>query len=266
MNGDMIITSYSEAPRCNSIEGPLTNLDPVKEDSVMAKSNIPQTFSYRKLYYLNNRDKELERNREWDKLNRDKRRAYALKYYHKNKVEINSTERSREYRKKNPEYAKEYYQRTREKRTASRREYYKNHKQQENSRRVVLSNQQYRIDPRMKIRQCIAARIRKSLKLRNVVKQELLEILLGYSIERLQTRLIKTIPNGYTWDDFLSGKLHIDHIIPIAAFNFESHNDPDFKRCWALSNLQLLPAEENLKKGAKILYPFQPNLGLAVNQ
>jgi 5-methylcytosine-specific restriction endonuclease McrA len=68
------------------------------------------------------------------------------------------------------------------------------------------------------------------------------------------------MPLGYTWQDFLSGKLHIDHIIPIAAFNFRSPGDADFKHCWALKNLRLLPAKENMRKGAKLTAPHQPGL------
>lgn len=34
----------------------------------------------------------------------------------------------------------------------------------------------------------------------------------------------------------------------------------DFKRCWALKNLQLLPASENVLKGARLDRPFQPSL------
>jgi len=86
--------------------------------------------------------------------------------------------------------------------------------------------------------------------------------LVGYTAEDLEKRLRKTLPNNFTWQDFLDGKLHIDHIIPIVAFNFNKATDIDFKRCWALSNLQLLPAEENIKKGAKIEKPFQANLAL----
>lgn len=37
----------------------------------------------------------------------------------------------------------------------------------------------------------------------------------------------------------------------------------DFKRCWALRNLQLLPAKDNLRKNAKIGKPFQPSLGIS---
>lgn len=46
----------------------------------------------------------------------------------------------------------------------------------------------------------------------------------------------------------------------IAVHNFETTEDDDFKRCWALSNLQLLPAFDNLSKGSKIDKPFQPSL------
>lgn len=88
------------------------------------------------------------------------------------------------------------------------------------------------------------------------------EVLVGYSVDKLKNRLDSTLPNGYTWQDFLDGKLHIDHIIPVSAFNFESIEHLDFKRCWALNNLRLLPAGENMKKNAKIIKTFQPSLAL----
>ncbi|GAI61384.1 unnamed protein product, partial [marine sediment metagenome] len=34
----------------------------------------------------------------------------------------------------------------------------------------------------------------------------------------------------------------------------------DFKRCWALENLRLLPAKENMVKHNKLDRPFQPAL------
>jgi len=86
------------------------------------------------------------------------------------------------------------------------------------------------------------------------------EKLVGYSADQLIPHLKKTLPKGYTWNDFIEGKLHIDHKIPVAAFNFKSPEDIDFRRCFAISNLQLLPAIENIKKGAKLDKPFQPSL------
>lgn len=55
---------------------------------------------------------------------------------------------------------------------------------------------------------------------------------------------------------------HIDHKIPKSAFNFETPEDIDFKRCWALKNLQPLWAAENIKKHDRVDKPFQPSLAI----
>ena len=86
--------------------------------------------------------------------------------------------------------------------------------------------------------------------------------LTGYSINDLREHLEAKFSDGMSWQKFLMGEIHIDHIIPIAAFNITSYADPDFKRCWALNNLQPLWAEENIKKGAKLNNPFQPMLAI----
>ena len=85
------------------------------------------------------------------------------------------------------------------------------------------------------------------------------EKIVGYTRKDLVRKLKATIPKGYIWQDFMDGKLHIDHKIPIAAFNFKTTNDVDFGKCWALKNLQLLPAKKNLQKSAKLDRPFQPS-------
>ena len=90
------------------------------------------------------------------------------------------------------------------------------------------------------------------------------ETLVGYTLNNLYKRLKSTIPEGYNWNDYLEGKLHIDHKIPMSAFNFTKPENPDFKKCWALKNLQLLPAEENLIKGSKLFKPFQPALKISL--
>jgi len=87
--------------------------------------------------------------------------------------------------------------------------------------------------------------IRYSLKRRNIKKTGYLKDILGYSIKQLENRLNKTMPVGYTWNDFLTGKLDIDHIRSIRLFNYDSQDDPKFKKCWALSNLRLLTIHDN---------------------
>lgn len=84
--------------------------------------------------------------------------------------------------------------------------------------------------------------------------------LLGYTPIQMIKHLAKTMPEDCSWADYMSGKLHVDHIIPISAFNFEKPEDEDFKKCWALKNLQLLPASANARKNNKLDKPFQPSL------
>jgi hypothetical protein len=73
-----------------------------------------------------------------------------------------------------------------------------------------------------------------------------------YTVDDLKNRLMETMPEGYGWDDVLSGKLHIDHIVPKCAFKYESEEDEGFKVCWELKNLQLLTEADNKKKNASI--------------
>jgi len=78
----------------------------------------------------------------------------------------------------------------------------------------------------------------------------------------LKQRLKSTIPKGYMWQDFLEGRLHLDHIIPGCAFDIDNIDSLEFKRCWTLKNVQLLPALEHREKGRKMLQPFQMGFNL----
>lgn len=95
--------------------------------------------------------------------------------------------------------------------------------------------------------------IRFSLKRPGFVKSKKTETLLGYSIPSLATHLRRTVPPGYTWNDFLSGELQIDHRKPLASFAITGEDCPAFREAWAMSNLCLLPGIPNRKKGARLL-------------
>lgn len=83
--------------------------------------------------------------------------------------------------------------------------------------------------------------------------------LAGYSVDDLKKHIEKQFLPGMTWENF--GKLwHIDHIVPLRAFNFTKPEDPDFKRAWAICNLRPLWAKENISKGGRLERPFQPTL------
>ena len=123
------------------------------------------------------------------------------------------------------------------------------------------SNPNYRggTPEKRKIRKRISAAMRKAIRQEKAGRHW--EELVDYSLDDLIKRLKSTMPEGYTWeDDFVMGDnvLHIDHVIPMSAFNFGSAEDIDFKRCFALDNLQLLPAIDNMHKSGKLEGPFQP--------
>jgi hypothetical protein len=75
--------------------------------------------------------------------------------------------------------------------------------------------------------------------------------LLGYSSAELMAHLERQFLRGMSWENF--GAWHIDHIVPAASFNFETPDDPDFRACWAMTNLRPLWGEDNFSKGAKRL-------------
>ena len=72
--------------------------------------------------------------------------------------------------------------------------------------------------------------------------------LLGYSVKQLMERLTKTLPKGYNWQDFLNGKLDIDHIKSVKDFNYSNTEDKEFKDCWRLENLRFLTVYDNRSK------------------
>lgn len=88
------------------------------------------------------------------------------------------------------------------------------------------------------------------------------ESLVGYTSKDLKKHLEKQFKDGMDWDKFMSGEIHIDHIIPVKIFNFKSSSDYEFKKCWALKNLQPLWAKDNISKGSKLIKHYQPSLAI----
>jgi hypothetical protein len=109
-------------------------------------------------------------------------------------------------------------------------------------------------------------------RMRDMVRKSLINVgskktarwkdIIGYTPIELENHLRNTIPEGFTWAHFLSGDLHIDHVIPLSVFNFERETDADFRRAWSLGNLQLLPSEVNILKSNNLINPFQPSLAM----
>lgn len=78
------------------------------------------------------------------------------------------------------------------------------------------------------------------------------EDLLGYTMQELKDHIQRQFTGEMTWAKFMAGEIHIDHIVPVAAFSITSLDCDDFKRCWSLSNLRPLWAADNRAKGSKL--------------
>lgn len=75
------------------------------------------------------------------------------------------------------------------------------------------------------------------------------ERLVGYTRADLALHLERQFEAGMNWDNF-GPSWHIDHIVPIKSFSFDSADSREFAACWALSNLRPLSKMENLSKSS----------------
>ena len=166
------------------------------------------------------------------------------------------------------EYRKKHYENNKEKYAERWQKYYKKNAEHLRERAVEwgrnnldkrrISDRKRRDNPGFRLSQNMSRSIRQSLFRFNGKGRKPWEPLVGYTKKELIKHLEKQFQPGMTWENY--GEWHIDHIIPILVFNFTSPDHDDFKRCWALENLQPLWAGENISKGAKIEKPFQPML------
>jgi len=108
-----------------------------------------------------------------------------------------------------------------------------------------------KVNPCISISRRIGDSLRKQLKQEGIEKRSKTFDILGYTKQQAKEHLESffTEENGYSWDNM--NEWHIDHIRPVSSFNFTTTDCEDFKKCWALSNLQPLWAADNIRKGNK---------------
>jgi hypothetical protein len=174
---------------------------------------------YVKNYYKNNKTKMIESVKKHYNKNRDsllsKKRNSSLKYYYEN-IEI-IKEKNKEYNKNNRE-----------------------------KRNIYISNRK-KNDPIYRLSFIVRNRVRSYLKKNNITKNDKTFDIVGCSPEFLKEYLETKFIEGMSWDNH--GKWHIDHKIPLSSAKTEEEM---YKLCH-YTNLQPLWAEDNLKKGCKIL-------------
>lgn len=179
--------------------------------------NPEQWRSYKKKAYLADPEKFRAEARERARKNADRQRENARRYAKENREHV--ARRKKEYNKR-PETIK---------------------KRQASARRRLK-------DPKNNLSNRIRCGVWNTLKGGKGGQSWL--SLVAFSLDDLVAHLEAQFLPGMGWHNM--GDWHIDHIIPIASFNYSSADDPEFKACWDLPNLRPIWAEENRAKHAKI--------------
>ena len=73
------------------------------------------------------------------------------------------------------------------------------------------------------------------------------EILVGYTLQDLIEHLENLFDDKMKWEN-QGSYWDIDHFQPKSLFYYKTAEDPEFRKCWALSNLQPLEHIENIRK------------------
>ena len=260
--------------------------EPVTEGIKHMAKTKEEIRIYNRAYYKANREKFRDWAKAYKKENREKLRVYNKAYQEANSesIRVKAQAYNEINKERNSANSKAYQEKNREKiRTrrkafslvnkkrlnAINREYYKNNKDRarvsgkiyhdahKKERGIFLKNK-WATDPKFRLNQNMSVSIGRPL--RGSKGGRHWEHLVGYNLKQLKKHIERQFQPGMTWENYGKGGWEIDHIVPMSVFNFTKPEDLDFKRCWALKNLQPMWGSENISKGAKLDKHFQPML------
>jgi len=181
--------------------------------------------------------------------NRETIREKAKRRYLLNKEKISKKHKIYHINNKDAENkrCKKYYNENKDKIAKKKKEYYTKNKLKMSEKCYEYQKNVWYKSQKNKINRSILVQISKSIKNKN---SKHWEDIVGYTLEDLINHLQNN--SNYLIEDYSNINLHIDHIIPKSLYKFESYEDEEFKKCWSLRNLRLIPAEENLSRSKKL--------------
>ena len=167
-----------------------------------------------------------------------KRSAKQLEHYHEHKNEIDKVKQSL--------YQKEYYLKNKEKLRAEQKKY-----RNDNKEKIIIGKKRWyqNFNSKDKLNHSISGAIFRSLK--GNKNGRAWESLVDYTLQDLIKHLKSLFVGNMSLNNY--GKWHVDHIKPKCLFDYNSPEDKEFKKCWALSNLQPLWAKDNLEKSINVI-------------
>lgn len=203
------------------------------------QKNKDSIKEYVKEYSSKNAIKINNKKKEYIAQNIDKIRKYKKEYTYKNKNKI--AENYKEYYEKNKEklhlYQKEYNLKNKIKIKVRTRKYLTLNKRKILDASYKRQKLAFKNNPILKLKKNISTAIWLSIK-KN--KNGSWLHLVDYTVEILRLHLESKFTKNMSWDNYGKDGWHVDHIIPQSLFIFDSYHHDEFKKCWALSNLQPL--------------------------
>lgn len=201
------------------------------------KLNRPRIREKEQQRAKDNPERLREKSRRWRAAHPDESRKRSRLWAQANS-ERNKT-RSRLWREANPEKAKKSN-------NVNFAQY--------SDRRRVRNSVRYNTDPhynlivksRVRIRKCLS----KYLKGMSVGARTIK--LLGCSAKEFKIWIERQFSEGMSWDAVLDGRIHLDHVVPIAAYGPDEIEDAFF-----YVNVAPMWAKDNLRKGMRMPEPWE---------
>ena len=187
---------------------------------------------YIRMYRANNREKIRTQNQKSYFNYKEKNDKRNLKYYYENKDTVKQVRQIylTENKAKVQAQCKKYELENKEK----IKRYKKNKRE---------------TDPNYKLACNLRRRLKRALKNKQKVGSAIRD--LGCSVNELKLHLENQFQPGMTWNNHSPTGWHIDHIIPLSAFNLE--NKTELLKACHYTNLQPLWAADNIFKGKKLI-------------
>jgi hypothetical protein len=188
-----------------------------------------------------NREERLAQRRAHYQANRERLTANVRAYYAENAEAQRKAALDRHYRNRDRRLPQ-----MREYREANRERLIQ--EQRERGRRFF--HERYGVDVEFTFKHRLRSLMRATLT--NGREGRRMKDILGYTAAELRAHLDRQFTKGMSWEAFGRGEIEIDHIVPVASFRISGPDCPEFKACWALSNLRPMWAEQNRAKGATV--------------
>lgn len=186
--------------------------------------------------YAQNPQKGILRSQAYYQLNKDKIRAKVREEYHANLEEQHA------YRKQLYDAKKEEYRAAARLKRQNNLEHYRKY-MVEWRRKKLKTDIKYRTAARLRTR--LRNLLNKFINTK-VEKPNSITEILGCSMADFLKHLESQFTEGMNWQEYMTQKIHIDHIIPCCAFDLSKLEEQ--KKCFNYTNLRPLWSTENQSK------------------